>query len=138
MIFAVAAMLLAMMACDMCYATVDPSVTIKFTNKSQFLIFTFTTFALAIVSLFYHKKGILQMRICIINAILLFAYQIWIVWEFFKLKAAYSFTIVSIFPIVAMILLIISIRYILRDEAAAMFAGSPVVNKKIKAVKKSD
>jgi len=78
------------------------------------------------------------MRICIINAILLFAYQIWIVWEFFKLKAAYSFTIVSIFPIVAMILLIISIRYILRDEAAAMFAGSPVVNKKIKAVKKSD
>ena len=51
---------------------------IKFVNRSQFIIFTFVTMALCVVAIFYYKARILQIRICIINILLLLAYQIWI------------------------------------------------------------
>lgn len=117
-------LLLSMLACDMCYAMVPkegaPGVlerfTIKFTERYQFLIFSFTTFALTIVTIGYWKQRIMQMRLCILNSIMLFFYQIWILVEFFKLHEVFTFTVASVFPAISIILLLIAMRFIGRDE----------------------
>ncbi|MCF0172476.1 MAG: DUF4293 family protein [Bacteroidales bacterium] len=113
------ALLLSMLWSDFCHAPLaDGSrYSIKFTDSPQFLIFTFTTMVLGIVTIAYRKARILQIRLCIIEALLLIGYQGWIIVEFFKLKKAYSFSIATIFPMVCIILLLIAIKYIWRDEA---------------------
>lgn len=117
-------LLLSMLACDMCFAMVPKEgaadvlerFTIKFTERYQFMIFSFTTFALTIVTIGYWKQRIIQMRLCILNSIMLFFYQIWILVEFFKLHKVFTFTVASVFPAIAIILLIIAMRFIGRDE----------------------
>jgi hypothetical protein len=84
---------------------------------------TFVTFSLSVIALFYQKRRLLQIRICLLNSIILFAFQIWIVVEFMKLRPFYSLSVPSLFPTIAIILLILAIRYIGRDEATAMFTG---------------
>ena len=118
-------LLLSMLACDMCFAMVPkegaaPGVlerfTIKFTERYQFMIFSFTTFALTIITIGYWKQRIIQMRLCILNSLMLFFYQIWILVEFFKLRQVFTFTVASIFPAISLILLLIAMRFIGRDE----------------------
>jgi len=93
---------------------------IKFIDKSQFLIFIFTNFALSVITIAYFKVRMMQIRLCIMNSLLLLGFQIWIVVEYFKLNSVYTFTIFSIFPVISIILLLLAIRYIGRDEASAI------------------
>ncbi len=116
---------------NMCYGVIPtdaPSetwerITISFFERSQFLIMTFVTFSLSVIALFYQKKRLKQIRICLLNAIILFAFQIWILVEFMKLRPLYSLSVPSLFPTIAIIMLLLAIRYIGRDEAAAIFSG---------------
>ena len=73
--------------------------------------------ALCVVAIFYYKARILQIRICIINILLLLAYQVWILVYFFEFKKVYTFTVASLFPFVCIVLLLLAIRYIWRDES---------------------
>ena len=75
-----AGLLIAMFSADMCYVMVPAEgsasgeltrYAIKFVNRSQFIIFTFVTLALSVIAIFYYKARILQIRICIINILLL-------------------------------------------------------------------
>ena len=117
---------------NMCYGVIPtdaPSeqwerITISFFERSQFLIMAFVGFSLCVIALFYHKKRLLQIRICLLDSIILFAFQIWILVEFNKLKSLYSLSIPSLFPIIAIILLVLAIRYIAKDEAVAMFSSA--------------
>jgi len=93
---------------------------IKFIDKSQFLIFIFTNFALSVITIAYFKVRMMQIRLCIMNSLLLLGFQIWIVVEYFKLNSVYTFTIFSIFPVISIILLLLAIKYIGRDEASAI------------------
>lgn len=127
LLFIVSGLLLAMLFCDMCSAQ---DVSIKFTEKSQFLIFSFTTFALSVITICYSKKPLLQMRLCILNSLMLLGYQIWIIVYFFKLKEQFTFSIASLFPLISIILLVIAIRYILRDAAAIAFSEAIAKKKK--------
>lgn len=132
----VAGLLLAMFMTDMCYTLTEAGrYSIRFTERSQFLIFTFTTFVLSILTIANFKKRLLQIRICIINTILLVAYQVWILIEFFKINEVYSLTIPALFPAICVILLILAIRYIGRDEAMVMVHGTIVKHKKNKRKK---
>lgn len=129
----VAGLLLSMFMTDMCYTLTETGrFAIRFIDRSQFLIFTFTTFVLAELTIANFKRRLLQIRICIINAILLTAYQIWILIEFFKLKEVYSITVPALFPVICVILLVLAIRYIGRDEAMVMIHGTIVKHKKNK------
>ena len=120
-----AGLLISMFSVDMCYTMVPDSdgaseltrYAIKFVNRSQFIIFTFVTMALSVVAIFYYKARILQIRICIINILLLLAYQIWILVYYFQFKEVYTFTVATLFPLVCIILLLLAIRYIWRDES---------------------
>jgi hypothetical protein len=131
LIIAAALLLGSMFFLNMCHGVIpsdSPSetwerITISFFERSQFLIMTFVTFSLSVIALFYQKRRLLQIRICLLNSIILFAFQIWIVVEFMKLRPFYSLSVPSLFPTIAIILLILAIRYIGRDEATAMFTG---------------
>jgi hypothetical protein len=134
-----AGLLVSMFSADMCYVMVpesaDPGAeltrfAIKFVNRSQFIIFTFVTMALCVIAIFYYKARILQIRICIINILLLTAYQIWILVYFFEFKRIYTFTVPAIFPTVCVILLLLAIRYIWRDESEVIAYNIIRKNKK--------
>ncbi|MBO4764150.1 MAG: DUF4293 family protein [Bacteroidales bacterium] len=120
-----AGLLISMFSADMCYVMVPDAdggqeltrYAIKFVNRSQFIIFTFVTMVLSVIAIFYYKARILQIRICIINILLLIAYQAWILVYYFQFKSVYKFTVPTLFPIVCVILLLIAIRYIWRDES---------------------
>ena len=109
---------------------------IKFVNRSQFIIFTFVTMALSVIAIFYYKARILQIRICIINILLLIAYQAWILVYYFQFKSVYKFTVPTLFPIVCVILLLIAIRYIWRDESEVIAYHILRKNKKNGKIKK--
>jgi len=117
---------------NMCYGVITtdaPSeqwerITISFFERSQFLIMAFVTFSLCVIALFHQKKRMIQIRICLLNSIILFAFQIWILVEFMQLRPLYSLSVPSLFPIISIILLVLSIRYIAKDEAVAMFSNA--------------
>ena len=107
---------------QMCY-TVDSSgveYSIKFTEHIQFLVLTFITFALCIAAICYKKQYILQVRVCIINMLILLGYQIWLAVAFFQLKSAYTFTIYTLFPFVCIVLHFLAIRYSWRDASVVI------------------
>ena len=79
------------------------------------LIFTVITAALSVAAIAYRKQYILQVRVCIINMLILLGYQIWLLVAFFQLKSAYTFTIYTLFPFVCIILHFLAIRYSWRD-----------------------
>ena len=138
-------LLFSMLVCDMCYANV-PSETlpgaferfaIKFNERYQFLIFSFVTFALTIVTIGYYKQRIMQIRLCILNSILLLFYQIWIFIVFFKLHGTFSFTVASLFPLLAIILLLTAASFIWKDEVKFMVANAMAQGKSRRKSSKS-
>ena len=102
---------------EMCYGVDAEGMrySIKFTEHIQFLIFTIITAALSVAAIAYRKQYILQVRVCIINMLILLGYQIWLLVAFFQLKSAYTFTIYTLFPFVCIILHFLAIRYSWRD-----------------------
>lgn len=102
---------------EMCYGFDAEGMrySIKFTEHIQFLIFNFVCTALAITAICYRKQYILQVRVCIINMLILLGYQIWLMVAFFQLKSAYTFTIYTLVPFVAITLHFLAIRYSWRD-----------------------
>lgn len=140
-----AGLLIAMFSVDMCYVMVPAEgsssgeltrYAIKFVNRSQFIIFTFVTLALSVIAIFYYKARVLQIRICIINILLLVAYQIWILVSFFQLKSVYTFTVATLFPFTCIVLLLLAIRYIWRDESEVIAYHIIRKNKKNGKIKK--
>ena len=102
---------------EMCYGVDAEGMrySIKFTEHIQFLIFNFITAALCVAAIAYRKQYILQVRVCIINMLILLGYQLWLLVAFFQLKSAYTFTIYTLFPFVCIVLHFLAIRYSWRD-----------------------
>ncbi len=121
-----AGLLVSMLACNMCHTIIpkgDDADVIKFTDRYQFMVFSFTTFALCTVIIGYYKQRIIQMRLCILNSIMLFFYQLWILFEFFlkkydgvSLHDEYALTVAAVFPAIAIILLLVAAKFIGQDE----------------------
>ena len=117
---------------DMCTADVPSAgaqggfehYSIAFRERYQFLIFSFVTFALTIVTIGYYKQRIMQIRLCILNSILLLFYQIWLAAAFFRLREAFTFTVASLFPLISMILLLTAATFIWKDELRFMVANA--------------
>jgi hypothetical protein len=70
------------------------------------------------ISLFLYKKRILQMRFNIFNSILLLALQGFIVYYIISFLDGRTtvFAIQSVFPVISLILSILAVRNILKDE----------------------
>ena len=90
---------------------------VKLIQIIPLLVFNIITTALSFTSIFLYKKRMLQIRLTIINAIVLFGYQAWIVYLFAIRPEGSAFTTPAVFPVVASILSWLAFRYIARDEA---------------------
>lgn len=124
-------LMLSTLACEMCYGLDEEGLreSIRFADRSQFMIFSFVTFSLTVVAAASSKKRLLQARICLLDSIMLLFYQIWIAVWFFRLHQAYTFTVAAIFPLIAAILLGVAISFILRDEARFMASNAAALHK---------
>jgi heme A synthase len=71
------------------------------------------------ISMFLYRKRMLQMRFNIFNSILLVALQGFIIYyivSYITQETRFVFTVQSVFPVISLILSILSIRNILKDE----------------------
>ncbi len=127
LLIAAAIAIAAMGVTDFCW-TLEPGTSEKFSLKfiehRQFLIMIFVTFLLAAVTFFHYDKRLMQIRLCLLNSLILLGFQIWILVEFFIIHHKddrFTLSPWSILPLVAIILYMISSRLIIKDEASHIF-----------------
>lgn len=104
-----------------CYTT---EMVVKYTQSLYLLIFIATTFFLTVFAIVKFKDRMMQLRVSIINILLLIGFQIWIAVIFFKEDHGVAFSITAVFPIVCAILTAMAVKYIARDEALVRSAYS--------------
>jgi hypothetical protein len=95
----------------------SPSETVKYTSVSSLLILNIVSFILAFISIFLYRHRMIQIRVCIFNAIILVGFQGWILWLFFSRPEGSAFSATALFPFVSAILCFLAMKYIARDEA---------------------
>ncbi|MCM1501220.1 MAG: DUF4293 domain-containing protein [Bacteroidales bacterium] len=109
------------------------SVDIHYYEKTAFLIFLISLFSANVIALLTFKARMLQMRVCVLAALLLIGFQIWIGVDFYHgqitgieingIEGKMTFSITAVFPIVAAILDVLAARAIALDEAMVQSAS---------------
>ena len=98
-------------------AYISDEVTVQYTEHYIMTIFLIVTLVLSLITIFLYKNRPFQMRLCVLETLILVAFQTWIIVLFFKHKSEMVFSITAVFPIIAAIITILAFRYIARDEA---------------------
>ena len=108
----------AMFFCD--FATIigpeGSEVTIAYREKIPFLILNIMALTAQISALASTKVRFLQMRVCIIAALLLLGFQIWIGIDFFTHRKEMVFSFTALFPLLSYFLDVMAARNIMLDE----------------------
>lgn len=89
----------------------------KYTDRLAWLLFMISLLTANVISLVSFKSRILQMRVCVLAALLLLGFQIWIGVEVVRFWNDMVFSFTAVFPIVAAILDVMAARNIALDEA---------------------
>ena len=100
----------------------EEEIFIMYYEKTAYLLFAIMVFSANSIALFSFKSRLLQMRLCVLSAILLTAFQVWIGIDFFTNKNEMIFSYTAIFPIVSVILDLLAARNIALDEAMVQSA----------------
>ena len=129
LIAAAALVIIVLLGMDVCHA-VNPETgvhyAIRFKDRLIDIIFIVLSFIISDVALLSAKQPFYQVFLAITNAILLLGFQIWILVDFFttklpsglRLSSVYSLSIGAVFPLIAIILLVLSVRFA-ADEGTA-------------------
>ena len=129
LIAAAALIIIVLLGMDVCHA-VNPETgvhyAIRFKERLIYIIFIVLSFIISDVALLSAKQPFYQVFLAIVNAIVLLGFQIWIFVDFFttklptglRLSSVYSLSIGAIFPLLAIILLVLSVRFA-ADEGTA-------------------
>ena len=91
--------------------------TIRYIERYDMLVFLITTFALAVTTFCSYKNRMLQIRLCVLNALILLGWQVLIAVLYFKREPVMIYSLTAVFPVVAGVLTFLALRYISRDEA---------------------
>jgi hypothetical protein len=94
---------------------VEIDMTFKMTENYLLAALTSFTALIPAISMFLYKKRILQMRFNIFNSILLVVLQGFIVYYFIQ-GTGLMLSLQSVFPVISLILSVLAIRNILKDE----------------------
>ena len=129
LIAAAALIIIVLLGMDVCHA-VNPETgvhyAIRFKDRLIYIIFIVLSFIISDMALLSAKQPFYQVFLAIVNAIVLLGFQIWIFVDFFttklptglRLSSVYSLSIGAIFPLLAIILLVLSVRFA-ADEGTA-------------------
>jgi len=142
LIAAAALLIIVMLGMDVCHA-VNPETgvhyAIRFKDRLIYIIFIVLSFIISDVTLLSAKQPFYQVFLAITNAILLLGFQIWIFVDFFttklpsglRLSSVYSLSIGALFPLIAIILLVLSVRLAANEGTAQRIAKA--FNQSLKA-----
>lgn len=97
---------------------------IRFTDKVSHLIMLIIILLLNFMALTIVKHRVFQMRTAVLAAIITLALQIWIVLDYFSIHEVYVFKLPAIFPVVCIILDVLTARAILADQLLVESSGS--------------
>ena len=129
LIAAAALLVIVLLGMDVCHA-VNPETgvlyTVRFKERLIYIVFIVLSFVISDVTLLAAKNPFYQVFLAIVNAILLLGFQIWIFVDFFtahlqtglKMSSVYSLSIGAVFPLLASILLAVSVKFA-ADEGTA-------------------
>ena len=121
LIAAAALLVVVLLGLDVCTA-VNPETgvhyAVRFTDRLIYILFIVLSFIISDVTLLSAKKPFYQVFLAIVNAIVLLGFQIWILVDFFttklpsglKMSSVYKLSIGTIFPALAIILLVLAVK----------------------------
>lgn len=89
---------------------------IRYYEKTPFLIMLIMLLTAGICALFTYKSRFLQARVCILTALMLLGFQIWLGIDFLGYRNEMVFSFTMIFPLVGAILNTMAARRALVDE----------------------
>lgn len=98
-------------------------ISIKYVEKVPYLVLLAVALAGNVFSLFAFKIRIPQMRVAMVAALILLAFQIWIIVDVVRGWNEMVFSVTALFPLVAMVLDILAARNIMLDEAMVQSAS---------------
>ena len=98
-------------------------IAIMYYEKLPYLLFIIMVSAANAISLISFKARNIQMRLSVISALLLIAFQIWLGVDYFRHMKEMVFSITAVFPAICMVLDILASRNILLDEAMVQSAS---------------
>ena len=98
-------------------------ISIKYLEKVPYLVLLAVALAGNVFSLFAFKIRIPQMRVATVAALILLAFQIWIIVDVVRGWNEMVFSVTALFPLVAMVLDILAARNIMLDEAMVQSAS---------------
>lgn len=96
---------------------------IMYHEKVEYLLFLILLVVIHLTCLFLFKARLTQMRLCVIAALVLLAFQIWLGVDYFRHMKEMVFSITAVFPAICMVLDILASRNILLDEAMVQSAS---------------
>ena len=133
LIAAAALLIIVMLGMNVCHA-VNPETgldyIIRFKDRLIYIIFIVLSFVISDVTLMSAKQPFYQVFLAVTNAIILLGFQAWILVEFFttklpsgiRLSSVYSLSIGAVFPLIAIILLVLAIRFAANEGTAQRIA----------------
>jgi hypothetical protein len=89
---------------------------IRYYEKVPYLIMLIMLLTAGICGVFSYKSRLLQARVCILTALMLLGFQIWLGIDFLRYRHDMVFSITLLFPLVSAALNIIAARSNLVDE----------------------
>ena len=90
-------------------------LSIMYYEKLPYIVMLIMLMTAGICAVFCHKFPMLQARVCMISALLLFGFQIWLGIDFFKFHNDIVFSQTIVFPLVSCILNVMAARKALID-----------------------
>ena len=92
------------------------NIDIRYYEKIPYLIMLIMLLTAGVCAVFTYKSRLLQARVCILTALMLIGFQIWLGIDFIRYHNDMVFSITILFPIVSAILNMIAARGNLVDE----------------------
>ena len=108
----------------------DTELKIMYYEKLPYLFMLIMLLAGGICSVFTYRNGFLQARVCILTALMLIGFQIWLGVDFLRFRHDMVFSISAIFPIVAAILHVLAARGALVEGMTLQTAEKVLKNRK--------
>ena len=103
---------------------------IMYYEKLPYLFMLIMLLAAGVCSIFTYRNGFLQARVCILTALMLIGFQIWLGVDFLRFRTDMVFSISAIFPIAAAILNVLAARGALVEGMTLQTAEKVLKNRK--------
>ena len=103
---------------------------IMYYEKLPYLFMLIMLLAAGVCSIFTYRNGFLQARVCILTALMLIGFQIWLGVDVLRFRTDMVFSISAIFPIVAAILNVLAARGALVEGMTLQTAEKVLKNRK--------